>query len=199
MVTIDETLISERLDRYLTTKLPHISRGGIQRLMRESCILVNGKPAKPTQHPVAGQIVEITWPMPREIEAKSENIPIEVLYEDDDLVVVNKPANMPTHPGHGHESGTLVNALLHHCAGSLSGIGGVVRPGIVHRLDMDTTGCLVAAKNDAAHISLAAQFKEREVAKRYHTIVCGWLANEAGEINAPIARHPVQRKLMSPC
>ena len=197
MVTIDETLISERLDRYLTTKLPHISRGGIQRLMREGCILVNGKPAKPTQHPVAGQTVKITWPVPREIEAKSENIPIEVLYEDDDLVVVNKPANMPTHPGHGHESGTLVNALLHHCAGSLSGIGGVVRPGIVHRLDMDTTGCLVAAKNDAAHISLAAQLKERGVAKRYHAIVCGWLANEAGEIDAPIARHPVQRKLMT--
>ncbi len=197
MVTIDETLISERLDRYLTTKLPHISRGGIQRLMREGCILVDGKPAKPTQHPVAGQTVEITWPVPREIEAKPENIPIEVLYEDDDLIVVNKPANMPTHPGHGHESGTLVNALLHHCADSLSGIGGVVRPGIVHRLDMDTTGCLVAAKNDAAHIGLAAQFKERGVAKRYHAIVCGRLANEAGEIDAPIARHPVQRKLMT--
>jgi len=119
------------------------------------------------------------------------------LYEDDDLIVVNKPANMPTHPGHGHESGTLVNALLHHCADSLSGIGGVVRPGIVHRLDMDTTGCLVAAKNDAAHIGLAAQFKERGVAKRYHAIVCGRLANEAGEIDAPIARHPVQRKLMT--
>jgi 23S rRNA pseudouridine1911/1915/1917 synthase len=197
MVTIDETLISERLDRYLTTKLPHISRGGIQRLMREGCILVDGKPAKPTQHPVAGQTVEITWPVPREIEAKPENIPIEVLYEDDDLIVVNKPANMPTHPGHGHENGTLVNALLHHCADSLSGIGGVVRPGIVHRLDMDTTGCLVAAKNDAAHIGLAAQFKERGVAKRYHAIVCGRLANEAGEIDAPIARHPVQRKLMT--
>ena len=197
MVTIDETLISERLDRYLTTKLPHISRGGIQRLMREGCILVDGKPAKPTQHPVAGQTVEITWPVPREIEAKPENIPIEVLYEDDDLIVVNKPANMPTHPGHGHENGTLVNALLHHCADSLSGIGGVVRPGIVHRLDMDTTGCLVAAKNDAAHIGLAAQFKERGVAKRYHAIICGRLANEAGEIDAPIARHPVQRKLMT--
>ena len=197
MMTIDQTLTSERLDRYLTTKLPHISRGGIQRLMREGCILVDGKPAKPTQHPVAGQTVEITWPVPREIEAKPENIPIEVLYEDDDLIVVNKPANMPTHPGHGHESGTLVNALLHHCAGSLSGIGGVVRPGIVHRLDMDTTGCLVVAKNDAAHIGLAAQFKERGVAKRYHAIVCGRLANEAGEIDAPIARHPVQRKLMT--
>ena len=197
MVTIDETLISERLDRYLTTKLPHISRGGIQRLIREGCILVDGKPAKPTQHPAAGQTVQITWPVPREIEAKPENIPIGVLYEDDDLIVVNKPANMPTHPGHGHENGTLVNALLHHCADRLSGSGGVVRPGIVHRRDRDTTGCRVAAKNDAAHIGLAAQFKERGVAKRYHAIVCGRLANEAGEIDAPIARHPVQRKLMT--
>ncbi|MED5381740.1 MAG: RluA family pseudouridine synthase [Verrucomicrobiota bacterium] len=197
VVTIDETLTSERLDRYLTTRLPHISRGGIQRLMRDGCILVEGKPAKPTQHPVAGQTVEVTWPVPREIEAKPEDIPLDILFEDADLVVVNKPAGIPTHPGHGHESGTLVNALLHHCAGSLSGIGGVVRPGIVHRLDLDTSGCLVAAKNDTAHLGLAAQFKEREVAKRYHAIVCGRLANDEGEIDAPIARHPVHRKLMA--
>ena len=197
VVTIEETLTSERLDRYLTTKLPHVSRGGIQRLMREGCILVDGKPAKPTQHPAAGQTVEVTWPVPKEIEAKPEDIPLNILFEDDDLIVVNKPAGMPTHPGHGHEGGTLVNALLHHCARSLSGIGGVVRPGIVHRLDMDTTGCLVAAKNDAAHLGLAAQFKEREVDKRYHAIVCGRLANDEGEIDAPIARHPVNRKLMS--
>ena len=197
VVTIGETLTSERLDRYLTTRLPHISRGGIQRLMREGCILVDGKPAKPTQHPVAGQTVEVTWLAPRELEAKPEDLPLDILFEDDDLVVVNKPAGMPAHPGHGHEGGTLVNALLHHCAGSLSGIGGVVRPGIVHRLDMDTTGCLVAAKNDAAHLGLAAQFKEREVDKRYHAILCGRLANDEGEIDAPIARHPVNRKLMS--
>ena len=197
VVTIDKTLPSERLDRYLTTRLPHISRGGIQRLMRDGCILVDGKPAKPTQHPAAGQTVEVTWPVPRETEAKPEEIPLEVLFEDDNLVVVNKPAGMPTHPGHGHESGTLVNALLHHCAGSLSGIGGVVRPGIVHRLDLDTTGCLVAAKNDATHLGLAAQFKEREVTKRYHAIVCGRLANDEGEIDAPIARHPVNRKQMA--
>ena len=197
VVTIDETLTSERLDRYLATKLPHISRGGIQRLMREGCILVDGKPAKPTQHPVAGQTVEVTWLVPRELEAKPEDLPLDILFEDDDLVVVNKPAGMPTHPGHGHEGGTLVNALLHYCARSLSGIGGVVRPGIVHRLDMDTTGCIVAAKNDAAHLGLAAQFKEREVDKQYHAILCGQLANDEGEIDAPIARHPMNRKLMS--
>ena len=197
VVVINETLTSERLDRYLTTQLPHISRGGIQRLLREGNILVDGKPAKPTQHPVAGQTVEITWPVPKKVEARPEELPLEVLFEDDDLIVVNKPAGMPTHPSNGHESGTLVNALLHHCAGSLSGVGGVVRPGIVHRLDMDTSGCIVAAKNDAAHLGLAEQFKDREVDKRYHAIVTGRMANDEGEIDAPIARHPVHRKLMA--
>ena len=197
LVSIHETLTSERLDRYLTTQLPHISRSGIQRLLREGNILVDGKKAKPTQHPVAGQTVEITWPVPKEIQAEPENLQLEVLFEDDDLIVVNKSAGMPTHPSNGHESGTLVNALLHHCAGSLSGVGGVVRPGIVHRLDMDTSGCIVAAKNDTAHLGLASQFKEREVGKFYHAIVAGRLANEEGEIDAPIARHPVHRKLMA--
>ena len=197
VVAINETLTSERLDRYLTTQLPHISRGGIQRLLREGNILVDGKPAKPTQHPVAGQTVEIIWPVPKEVEARPEELPLEVLSEDDDLIVVNKPAGMPTHPSNGHESGTLVNALLHHCAGSLSGVGGVVRPGIVHRLDMDTSGCIVAAKNDAAHLGLAEQFKDREVDKRYHAIVTGRIPNDEGEIDAPIARHPVHRKLMA--
>ena len=197
LIKISETLTRERLDRYLTTQLPHISRGGIQRLLRKGNILVDGKPAKPTQHPVAGQTVEITWPIPKEVEARPEKLPLEVLFEDDDLIVVNKPAGMPTHPSNGHESGTLVNALLHHCAGSLSGVGGVVRPGIVHRLDMDTSGCIVAAKNDAAHLGLAEQFKDREVDKRYHAIVTGRMANDEGKIDAPIARHPVHRKLMA--
>jgi len=197
VVTIDKTLTSERLDRYLTTKLRHISRGGIQRLIREGCILVDGKPAKPAQHPAEGQTIEVVWPIPKEVAAKPENSTLDILFEDDDLIVVNKPAGMPTHPGHGHEGGTLVNALLHHCAGSLSGIGGVVRPGIVHRLDLDTTGCLVVAKNDTTHLGLAAQFKDREVDKRYLAIVCGRLANDEGEIDAPIGRHPVHRKLMA--
>ena len=116
VVVINETPTSERLDRYLTTQLPHISRGGIQRLLREGNILVDGKPAKPTQHPVAGQTVKITWPVPKDVEARPEELPLEVLFEDDDLIVVNKPAGMPAHPSNGHESGTLVNALLHHCA-----------------------------------------------------------------------------------
>ena len=197
VVDISETLTNERLDRYLTTKLPNVSRASIQRLLRKGNILVNGKKAKPTQHPVAGQKVEISWPIPKEIKAKPEDLPLNILFEDDDLIVVNKAAGMPTHPSNGHDYGTLVNALLYHCAGSLSGIGGVIRPGIVHRLDMDTSGCLVAAKNDTAHLVLADQFKNREVDKIYHAIVVGHLEKEVGEIDAPIARHPTNRKMMS--
>ena len=197
VVDICETLTNERLDRYLTTKLPNVSRASVQRLLREGNILVNGKKAKPTQHPVAGQKIEITWPSPKEIKAKPEDLPLHILFEDDDLIVVNKAAGMPTHPSNGHDYGTLVNALLYHCASSLSGVGGVVRPGIVHRLDMDTSGCLVAAKNDASHLGLAGQFKNREVDKIYHAIVAGHLEKEDGEIDAPIARHPTNRKMMS--
>ena len=118
MIEISETLTNERLDRYLATKLPNVSRGGIQRLLREGNILVNGKKAKPTQHPVAGQKIEITWPNPKEIKAKPQNLPLNILFEDDDLIVVNKAAGMPTHPSNGHDYDTLVNALLHHCASS---------------------------------------------------------------------------------
>ena len=197
MIEISETLTNERLDRYLATKLPNVSRGGIQRLLREGNILVNGKKAKPTQHPVAGQKIEITWPNPKEIKAKPQNLPLNILFEDDDLIVVNKAAGMPTHPSNGHDYDTLVNALLHHCASSLSGVGGAVRPGIVHRLDMDTSGCLVAAKNDETHLSLADQFKNREVDKIYNAIVAGHLEKDDGEIDAPISRHPTNRKMMS--
>jgi 23S rRNA pseudouridine1911/1915/1917 synthase len=197
VVSISETLTSERLDRYLTKKLPHVSRAGIQRLLREGNILVDGKKAKSTQHPIAGQTIKITWPIAKEVEAKPENLPLDVLFEDNDLIVVNKSAGMPTHPSVGHHSGTLVNALLYHCADSLSGVGGAVRPGIVHRLDLDTSGCLVAAKNDTTHIDLAAQFKNRKVNKIYHAIVAGHMTEDKGEINAPIARHPTNRKMMS--
>ena len=186
LVSIHETLTSERLDRYLTTQLPHISRSGIQRLLREGNILVDGKKAKPTQHPVAGQTVEITWPVPKEIQAKPENLQLEVLFEDDDLIVVNKSAGMPTHPSNGHESGTLVNALLHHCAGSLSGVGGVVRPGIVHRLDKDTSGLIVVAKSDSAHSSLTMQFEARTVDRAYRAIVWGVPMPPNGEIEGNI-------------
>lgn len=197
VVLIEHTLPGERLDRYLAARLPHVSRGGVQRLMGDQLVLVDGQEAKPTQHPKAGQRVEVFWPVPKEASVQPEDIPLHILFEDEDLVVVNKQSGMSIHPGSGNDTHTLVNALLHHCAGSLSGIGGTVRPGIVHRLDKDTTGCLVAAKSDASHMSLAEQFKERQVEKLYHAVLCGELPFPEGEIDEPISRHPSHRKLMA--
>jgi len=195
VVTIDETLTSERLDRYLTTRLPDVSRGGIQRLMREGCILVDGKPAKPTQHPTAGQTVEVTWPMPKELEAKPEDLPLDILFEDDDLVVVNKPAGMVVHPAYANLTGTLVNALLAHCQ-SLSSVGGGQRPGLVHRLDKDTSGLLVVAKDDVTHVALARQLSDRKIEREYRAIVWGHLRKKSDRIEAPLARHPKERVKM---
>ena len=196
-IVIEQTLLSERLDNFLRTKLPDVSRGTIQRLIEEGQITVGGKHVKATHHPRAGEIVEIRWPEPKAAEAQAEDIPLDVIFEDDDLLVLNKPAGLVVHPAAGHDEGTLVNALLHHCAGKLSGIGGVARPGIVHRLDKDTSGCLVVAKNDAAHLALAEQFAGRSLEKIYHAIVCGEPQFAAGEIIASIARHPTERKRMA--
>ena len=138
-----------------------------------------------------------TGPRPAPDRAQAEDMPLDILYEDDDLLVLNKPPGLVVHPAAGHAEHTLVNALLHHCAGRLSGIGGVARPGIVHRLDKETSGCLVVAKNDAAHLKLSAQFAGREVVKIYQAIVCGRMPRAAGEIDAAIARHPAQRKRMA--
>jgi 23S rRNA pseudouridine1911/1915/1917 synthase len=152
---------------------------------------------KPTHAPHAGESVEVCWPEARASEARPEDIPLDVLFEDDDLLVLNKPPGLVVHPAAGHEEHTLVNALLHHCRGSLSGIGGVARPGIVHRLDKETSGCLVAAKHDAAHLALARQFEERTVEKIYDALVLGAVERDAGEIRASIARHPGHRKRMA--
>ncbi|HWQ93391.1 MAG TPA: RluA family pseudouridine synthase [Clostridia bacterium] len=196
-ITIDRSIPSERLDTYLRGKFPAVSRGAIQRLIDEGHIKVNGRFTKPTHTPRAGDQVEVHWPEVRPAEALPEDIPLAVLYEDEALLVLNKPAGMVVHPASGHEKRTLVNALVHHCAGELSGIGGVARPGIVHRLDKDTSGCMVVAKNDATHLALSAQFAARKVSKLYHAIVCGELARDQGEIRAAIARHPSHRKCMT--
>lgn len=195
--TVAQSLPLARLDIFLREKFPKVSRGAIQRLLAEGRIQVNGRPARPTHHPRAGEVVTIEWPEARLAAAQPEAMPLDVLYEDDDFLVINKPAGLVVHPAAGHAGGTLVNALLHHCAGRLSGIGGVARPGIVHRLDKDTSGCLVVAKNDEAHLKLSEQFARREVVKIYQAIVCGRMPREAGEMDAPIARHPLQRKRMS--
>jgi len=181
----------------LRGKFPAASRGAIQRLIEEGHILVDGKRVKPTHTPRAGEKVEVHWPEAKPAEAQPEEIPFDVIFEDEALLVLNKPAGLVVHPAAGHEEHTLVNALLHHCAGELSGIGGVARPGIVHRLDKETSGCLVVAKNDETHLALSAQFASRQVGKIYHAIVCGEMARDKGEIRAAIARHPSHRKRMA--
>ncbi len=197
VLTLDRSLPSERLDSYLRKHFPAVSRGAIQRLIEEGHILVNGRRIKPTYSPHAGDTVQVTWPEPRESEVLPEALPLEVLYEDDALIVLNKHAGVVVHPAAGNEEHTLVNALLAHCAGQLSGIGGVARPGIVHRLDKDTSGCLVAAKNDETHLALSVQFASRTVGKIYHALVCGEMERDSGEIHAAIARHSSHRKRMA--
>lgn len=194
---IEKTLPSGRLDTFLRGKFPAVSRGAVQRLIEDGHIRVNGRAVKPTHTPRAGEQVEVHWPEARPAEAQPEDIPLDILFEDEALLVLNKPAGLVVHPAAGHEEHTLVNALLHHCAGQLSGIGGVARPGIVHRLDKETSGCLVVAKNDDTHLALSAQFASRKVEKVYHALVCGIIERESGEIRAAIARHPSHRKRMA--
>ncbi len=197
ILTIERSLPNERLDTFLRSRFPAVSRGAIQRLIEEGHIRVNGHTVKPTHTPRAGDRVEVEWPEAKPAEAQPEAMRLNVLFEDDALLVLNKPAGMVVHPGAGHLEHTVVNALLHHCAGQLSGIGGVARPGIVHRLDKDTSGCLVVAKNDETHVALASQFASRKVRKVYHAIVCGELQRDRGDIRAAIARHPSHRKRMA--
>jgi len=186
-----------RLDIWLRQQYPCVSRNAIQRLIGEGEIRVNGEQVKPTHHPALGETVQIRWPEPKPPEVVARDIPLDVLYEDDALLVLNKAAGMVVHPAAGNEDNTLVNALLHHCAGRLSGIGGVIRPGVVHRLDQFTSGVMVVAKNDATHMALSYQFAHRKVEKVYHAIACGRVEPETGEINAAIARHPNHRKCMA--
>lgn len=196
-IVVEQSMPDSRMDAFLRERLSDVSRGTIQRLMESGYIRVNGRHAKPTQAPKAGDCIEVAWPAPAPAEALPQAMALEVLMEDEDVVVINKPPGLVVHPSAGHEDGTLVNALLHHCQGQLSGIGGVARPGIVHRLDKDTSGCLVAAKNDRAHMALAAQFAGRDLHKVYQAIVCGAVRLDAGEIRAGIARHPNHRKRMA--
>lgn len=195
-ITVASSQFDERLDAYLRGYYPSVSRGTLQRLIRQGAVRVNGQPAKASHHPRAGEEIEVNWPPPEPSIVQPEPMPLTVLFEDDDLLVLNKPAGLVVHPAAGHGEHTLVNALLHHCHGQLSGIGGVARPGIVHRLDKDTSGCLIVAKNDLTHLGLARQFADRQVKKIYHALVCGDVPQLSGEIRAPIMRHPNHRKVM---
>jgi 23S rRNA pseudouridine1911/1915/1917 synthase len=185
-----------RLDRFLAKQLPQYSRSRLQQLIRAGFVRLNGVITRPREPVRSGDQIEITEPPLEKIANEPEPIPLEILFEDDDLIVINKPAGLVVHPGAGHQQHTLVNALLSHCT-TLSGIGGKERPGIVHRLDKETSGCLVVAKNDATHRELSKQFAERTVEKIYVAFVAGKLRKQSGLIEEEIGRHPVHRQRMS--
>ena len=193
-LTCDENGI--RLDKFLSSSEIGLSRSMAVNLIDSEKVTVNGKLSNKKQKLCIGDVVCVTVPDPVPYEAKAENIPLDIVYEDDDLLVVNKPKGMVVHPAAGNYEGTLVNALLWHCGDSLSGINGVLRPGIVHRIDKDTSGLLIVAKNDQSHQKLAEQIKEHSFTREYEAIVFGFLKNDRGVIDAPIGRHPVDRKKM---
>ncbi|MDP9751622.1 RluA family pseudouridine synthase [Thermoanaerobacter pentosaceus] len=185
----------KRIDVFLAAELDY-TRSYIKKLIVDELVFVNGKTVKPSYKVKENDEVVVNIPEAEKIDVLPENIPLDILYEDDDIIVINKPQGMVVHPAPGNYSGTLVNALLYHCK-NLSGINGILRPGIVHRLDKDTSGVMVVAKNDKAHISLSNQIKERSVFKKYVAIVEGVIKDEEGKIEAPIGRHPVDRKKMA--
>ena len=186
----------KRIDAYIAEN-SDISRSFCKNLIDDALILVNGKSIKSSYKTRVGDVIEITLPEPTEISAEPEDIPLDIVYEDDDVLVINKERGMVVHPACGNESGTLVNAALFHCRGSLSGINGKFRPGIVHRIDKDTTGLLVIAKNDEAHESLSAQLQDRSLSRCYFALCNGNIKEDSGTINAPIARSEKDRKLMA--
>lgn len=185
-----------RFDKLLSELFPDLTRSYLQSLIKEGCVTVNGKKAKAGQKTGTGDLVSVEIPEPEELSIEPEDIPLDILYEDDDLIIVNKPKGMVVHPAPGHYSGTLVNALMFHCRDSLSGINGVLRPGIVHRIDRNTTGSLIVCKNDAAHRFIADQLSVHSITRKYRAIVHGVLAQD-GTVNAPIGRHPQNRKEMA--
>ena len=187
----------ERIDKYLSEQLEDMTRSHIQKLIKENMVRVNGMTVKSNFKLSASDQIEVEIPELKEPDILPENIPLDILYEDQDILVVNKPKGMVVHPAPGHYTGTLVNAIMYHCKDNLSGINGVMRPGIVHRIDMDTTGSLLICKNDRAHQALAEQLKEHSITRKYHAIVHGRLKEDEGTIDKPIGRHPIDRKKMS--
>ncbi len=193
---VEEQEAGCRLDKYVTDHIPDISRSRVQGLLKEELILVNQAPAKASQKLSTGDEIFCRIPPEREIQVQGQNIPLDIVYEDQDLIVINKPQGMVVHPAAGHEQDTLVNALLYYC-GDLSGINGMLRPGIVHRIDKDTSGLLVAAKNDLAHIGLCNQWQGHHITRVYQALLHGVVAVSGGTIDAPIGRHPIDRKKMA--
>ena len=197
-ILVDEARAGERLDRIIAEKADELTRSYAQKLIKEGRVKVDGRVMEDKNFKVRpGQALEIELPEPEALDLEPENIPLDVVYEDDDLLVVNKPKGLVVHPAPGNYRGTLVNALLHHCGERLSSINGTIRPGIVHRLDKDTSGLLIVAKNDFSHKSLAEQIKEHSFSREYEAVVYGSLKNDSGTIDAPIGRHKYYRKKMA--
>ena len=197
ILTATPEAAGQRLDAFLAAALPELTRSAAQRLIAEGQVLVDGKAPAKSLKLSGGERVAVTLPEPEAAQALPEDIPLDVVYEDGDVIVVNKPVGMVVHPAPGHSGGTLVNALLHHCGHSLSGIGGELRPGIVHRIDRDTSGLIIAAKNDFAHQALAAQLQDHSLRRTYEAVVIGSLREDSGTVDAPIDRSPRDRKKMA--
>lgn len=197
VLTVTADRAGERVDVLLSRSIENLTRSAAARLLEEGAVFLDGKPVKKNYKTAVGDIFEVTLPEPEPVEAVPQDIPLDVVYEDEDVIVVNKPVGMVVHPAAGHPDGTLVNALLYHCGNSLSGINGSLRPGIVHRIDRDTSGLIIAAKNDLAHQSLAEQLQDHSLYREYEAVCVGNLKEESGTVNAPIGRHPVDRKKMA--
>ena len=196
-LTLTADRAGERADALLARLVPGLTRSAAQKLLERGAVTLDGKPVRKNDRPAPGQVLEALLPDPEPIDLIPQNIPLDVVYEDGDVIVVNKPVGLVVHPAPGHPDGTLVNALLYHCGTSLSGINGELRPGIVHRIDRDTSGLIIAAKNDRAHLALAAQLQDHSLARTYEAVVVGSLKEDGGTISAPIGRHPVDRKKMA--
>ena len=187
----------ERADAFLARSAEDLTRSAAQRLLEEGSVTVNGGPVRKNYKTAPGDEFTVTLPDPEPVDIVPQNIPLDVVYEDGDVIVINKPVGMVVHPAPGHPDGTMVNALLYHCGASLSGINGELRPGIVHRIDRDTSGLIIAAKNDRAHLALAAQLQDHSLYREYEAVVHGGFQSDSGTVNAPIGRHPVDRKKMA--
>ena len=196
LLTVPE---SGRADALLAAAVDGLTRSAAQRWMEEGRVTLSGVPVKKNARLDAGTVLAVTPPQPEEVDVVPQNIPLDVVYEDNDVIVVNKPVGMVVHPAPGHPDGTLVNALLYHCKDSLSGINGQLRPGIVHRIDRDTSGLIIAAKNDRAHLALAEQLQDHSLFRLYHAVAVGGFREESGTVDAPIARHRTDRKKMAVC
>ena len=187
----------ERADAFLARTVEELTRSAAQRLLEDGAVTLNGRPLKKNYKTTPGDVLEVMLPDPEPVDVVPQNIPLDVVYEDSDVIVINKPVGMVVHPAPGHPDGTLVNALLYHCGDSLSGINGELRPGIVHRIDRDTSGLIIAAKNDKSHLALAEQLQDHSLARVYEAIAVGGFREDSGTVNTPIGRHPVDRKRMA--